>query len=125
MSYQAVLEELARRPTVRPGSPEEKVAIERFTDFVSVLSAENIRTKARRVYAENAYFNDTLKELRGAEAIEEYMAGSMGATESVTVEVTEVAAASGNYYFRSTALSKFHQISGNRRGYTFRVLLRS
>lgn len=100
MSYSQTLAALAQQPTVVPGSPEEQAAIERFVDFVSVLSEETVRAKVPRVYAEDAYFNDTLKELRGAAAIEEYMAESMGATQEVTVEVTEVAQANGNYYFR-------------------------
>ena len=100
MSYQEALRELEQRSTLVPGSPEEREAIERFEDFISVLSEETVRAKVGEIYAEDAYFNDTLKELRGAAAIEEYMAESMGATKRVTAQVTDLVAANGNYYFR-------------------------
>ena len=90
MSYSQVLAALEQQPTVIPGSPEEQAAIERFVDFVSVMSVETVRARVHQVYAGDAYFNDTLKEVRGAAAIEEYMAESLGATEEVAVEVTEV-----------------------------------
>ena len=112
MSYSQALAALEQQPTVAPGSTEEQAAIERFVDFVSVLSEETVRAKVSRVYAEEAYFNDTLKELRGAAAIEEYMAESMGATEEVTVEVTEVAQANGNYYFRWVMDIRFKKLRG-------------
>ena len=86
--------------TVAPGSAEEAAAIERFTDFVSVMSPENAREKTLSVYAESAYLNDTLVQITGAEAIRDYFVKSLGGAESVTVEVTEVAVSKGNYYLR-------------------------
>ncbi|MFC1525558.1 nuclear transport factor 2 family protein [Candidatus Latescibacterota bacterium] len=90
----------ARIGTVEPGSEEERAAISRFTDFVSVMSPEIAREKTLSVYAENAYLNDTLAQITGAEAIRDYFVSSLGGAESVTVEVTDVAVSNGNYYFR-------------------------
>jgi hypothetical protein len=114
MAYQLALKELEGRPTLIPGSSEERAAVERFKDFISVLSEETVRAKVREVYAEDAYFNDTLKELRGAAAIEDYMAESMGATKRVTAEITDLVAANGNYYFRWVMEIEFKNLNKGR-----------
>lgn len=94
-----VMESLAEN-TVVPGSPEEKAGIERFSDFFSDFSPEAIRQKVRHVYADTVYFNDTLKEIRGIDALEAYLVESAEAVESGTVEIRDVAQSEGNYYFR-------------------------
>lgn len=100
-SYQNVLLELAARGAgVEPGSPEERKGIERFKDLFSDLSEENVRAKVRDVYAKDVYFNDTLKEVRGIDALEIYLLESAKAVESCRVEVNDVSVNGGNYYFR-------------------------
>jgi limonene-1,2-epoxide hydrolase len=109
-SYQEALEKAASEPSVHPGSPEEKEAIERFKDFFSVLSDEHIRDKVREVYAKDVYFNDTLKEICGIDALEPYLLESADAVESCTVDVEDVAVSNGNYYFRWTMDIRFKSI---------------
>lgn len=87
----------ARLGTVERGSPEEEAAIERFTDFVSVMSPESAAEKTLSVYAEKAYLNDALVQITGDEAIRAYFVSSLGGVERVTVEVTDVAESNGNF----------------------------
>jgi len=87
-------------PTLDPGSEAEKEAIQRFTDFYQVFSAEIIRKDVRSVYAETAYFADPFKEVQGIQAIEEYFLKSAEAIHECTFDIQDVAIHEGNYYFR-------------------------
>ena len=101
-AYQDALDSTnARKATaLKRGSAEEKAAIARFQDFLSVMNRETVRAKTRQVYAENAYLNDTLKTLHGAAAIEEYFLATTENAESITVRFDDVAESGGDYYFR-------------------------
>jgi limonene-1,2-epoxide hydrolase len=108
--YQEALTKVEKKPGISPGSPEEKAAIERFKNFFADLSEENIRAKIHDVYAEDVYFNDTLKEIRGIEALEPYLIESANAVESCTVDIGDVAVNEGNYYLRWTMDIRFKSI---------------
>ena len=114
MAYEEILQEAAAQGTVAPGSVEEAAAIARFSDFISVLSPDRAREKTAQVYAADAYLNDTLKEVRGAAAIEAYFVESLAATDSVWVEVTDVAQSQGNYYFRWIMHIRFKNIKAGQ-----------
>jgi len=94
-----------------PDSAAEKEAIARFSQFIAHMQAESIAENARDVYAENAYFNDTIKELVGNEAIGAYLAESLGATEKVEVEVVDVARSGIDYYYRWVMDIKFRNLN--------------
>jgi hypothetical protein len=121
MAYRETLERTApqRVPTVLKGSPEEKAAIERFADFISRLSEENIRAKARKVYSPDAYLNDTLKESIGIDRIEAYFIETARAAEEITAKVEDVAESGGNYYFRWTMDVRFKKF---KKGETVRSI---
>ena len=110
MAYRETLQETVTQGTVAPGSAEEAAAIARFSDFISVMSPASARQKTAQVYAANAYLNDTLKQVRGATEIEEYFVESLAATDSVWVEITDVAQSQGNYYFRWIMHIRFNNI---------------
>lgn len=109
-SYHEALITVAEAPIVVPGSPEEVAGIERFKDFFSDFSAEGIRSKVRSVYAEDVYFNDTLKEIRGIQSLEPYLIESAAAVESCTVDIEDLAVNNGNYYFRWSMDIRFKNI---------------
>ena len=113
MSYEEALEKTdpTRIGTLVRGSAEEQEALARFADFVGEMTAASMRQKVGQVYAEDAYFNDTLKELVGVAAIEEYMAHSMEATQSVRARVDDVAVSDGNYYVRWTMEIHFKELN--------------
>lgn len=97
--------------TVVRQSADEQAAIARFKDLFSVLSTENVRNKAREVYAENAYFNDTLKTVIGAEAIEAYLLESARRTAAISVRFDDTVGENGEYYFRWTMSVRFEEDS--------------
>ena len=90
-----------------PGGAEEKKAVERFKDFFGNLSEQNVRAKVRDVYAADVYFNDTLKEISGVDALEAYLLRTAENVESCTVDIQDVASHGGDYYFRWTMYIKF------------------
>lgn len=116
MSYEEALERTdpARYGTVEKGSAREQEATNRVVDFFSVLSEENIRAKVRHVYADDAYLNDTLKEVNGIDAIEAYLIESARAVEECTVRFTDVAESAGNYYFRWMMNIRFKNLKKGR-----------
>jgi len=104
MSYQEALEysESGAHGHLVPGSAEEEEAIGAFRDFLCSLTPEGVKEKTRQVYAEDAYLNDTLREVRGAAQIEAYFLHTAEAADRIAVQVHDVAASGGNYYFRWT-----------------------
>ncbi len=85
-----------------PGSAEEEAAIAAFREFLCSLTPEGVKEKTRQVYAEDAYLNDTLKEVIGVAAIEAYFLHTAEAADRIAVQVHDVAASGGNYYYRWT-----------------------
>jgi len=90
-----------------PDSEEERQAIERFQGVLSDFKAADFRNRIRAVYAEDVFFNDTLKTVRGVDAVEEYLAASAEAIDMGTVEFLDLVADNGNYYFRWVMTIRF------------------
>ena len=99
--FRAAYAAAAARPTVAAGSEAERQAIERVKRFLGNWSDATIREQTAQVYAPEAYLNDTLKTLRGAEQIRDYFLETSENAESITVQFADVTRASdGAYYFR-------------------------
>lgn len=90
----------ARGSDPSPDSAEAEAGIERFRELFADLTEPRIRAQIREVYAADVFFNDTLKEIRGIEALEAYMVESARAVETCRVEVDDVASSQGSYYLR-------------------------
>ncbi len=86
--------------TLEPGSEQERQAIARFQDLLSDFRAPDFASRVGDVYAEDAFFNDTLKTLRGAAEIEEHLVATASALEQGTVDFVDVTHGDGDYYFR-------------------------
>ncbi|HOO37149.1 MAG TPA: nuclear transport factor 2 family protein [Deltaproteobacteria bacterium] len=82
------------------GSIAEVETIQRFIDFYSIFSAERIRESVRLVYAEDAYFRDGFREVRGRAEIETYFLNTTEAIHECTFDIKDVGYSDGNYYFR-------------------------
>ena len=93
------------------GSEEERRSVERFQKLLSDFKAPDFEEQIREVYAEDAFFNDTLKTVRGVDAIEEYLVATAEAVERGTVEFLDVVGGNGNYYFRWSMTIRFKQIA--------------
>ena len=52
-------------------------ALARFRDYFQNVTRESIRQKTADLYAEEVWFNDTLKTLRGRNAVEAYFLKTM------------------------------------------------
>ena len=90
----------ANMKLVGHGTDLEKSAIERFKHFYTVFSAERIKEALGGLYAEDAYFEDGLRQVRGRQNIEEYFLSTTTAFDSCTFDLVDVAWSEKNYYFR-------------------------
>lgn len=95
-----------------PGSTREREALDRFTRFFGHLSVDAVNTQVRDTYAEDVYFNDTLKTVRGLDNLVEYLRGSAEATEDVRVEILETTrTAAGDYLVRWKMMIRFRKFA--------------
>jgi hypothetical protein len=83
-----------------PGSPAEKAAVARFTSFFGSLTEETVRARVREVYAAGVRFNDTLKPVRGVDALERYLLETARNIESCRVEIEEASSTPQGVYVR-------------------------
>lgn len=99
-AYEAALERTAGVTPPPPGSAAEAAAIERLRGFFRDLTPETVRAMSGQVYAADAWFNDTLKTIRGGEAIEAYFLKTAESAEAVEVEFRDVARSGDEFYVR-------------------------
>lgn len=84
--------ELARRRHPQPpaaGSEAERDALARFARFFEDFSGDRIGRLLEATYAEDVFFNDTLKTIQGRSALTHYLADSASAVEDCRVEVLD------------------------------------
>jgi len=86
------LTELERKRREHPappsaGSAAESEALACFGKFFEDFSPDRIEKLLPDTYAEDIYFNDTLKAVSGRGALAHYLAGSAGAVEDCRVQV--------------------------------------
>ncbi|MBM3901325.1 MAG: nuclear transport factor 2 family protein [Verrucomicrobia bacterium] len=94
-------EQFKTEGNLTPGSPEEAQAIERVKVFLGRMTLDAVNTEVPRLYAANAYLNDTLKTLHGPQQIQEYFRQTLDAAESFTADFQDVTRSQdGYYYFR-------------------------
>ena len=112
MDYLETLRSLAEQgAALEPGGEEERLAIERFESLLSDFKAPDFRARIRDVYAEDVFFNDTLKTVRGVDRVEEYLVASAEAIDHGTVEFSDLVAEDGNYYFRWVMKLRFKRLA--------------
>lgn len=116
MDYLSVLE---RRKQQWPrafdrGSSAEQEALARFATFFSDFSPDKIARLVDLTYAEDVWFNDTLKTIEGREALRRYLRHSAEAVDACRVQILDtVANDSGDYYVRWAMTIRFKRF---RRG---------
>lgn len=100
---------------VEADSPAEKAAIQRVTSFLQGIgSAEYVKENTSKVYAADAYFDDTLTVHRGAGEIESYFVKTSQTMTSYQVTIDDVAKSNGNYYIRWTMVFAAPALSGGQ-----------
>jgi ketosteroid isomerase-like protein len=112
--YNAELETLDAA-SAAPSTAAEQRGLEAWKNLLADLSVENVKGKASKVYAEKTYFNDTLKTLRTADAVEEYLIETAELLNSGTVEYHDtVRSADGSYYVRWEMVYSGKKLAGGK-----------
>jgi len=105
------------------GSGAEKAAISRFEQFLGYLDEKTARDETEKVYAPDAFLNDTLKTLHGSPAIRDYFIKTAQGLESMTVTFDDVAVSGRNYYFRWTMDTRMKHLAKGKTVRTIGVTL--
>ncbi|PCI36662.1 MAG: hypothetical protein COB53_08785 [Elusimicrobia bacterium] len=82
------------------GSEAEKEAIARWKNVFADFTAEALKKTVRASYAKDAWFYDTLKIVRGVDAIEHYLVDSANGVVSCKVEIQDGWRSGDEHYFR-------------------------
>jgi hypothetical protein len=77
-----------------------KAGVERFTGVFAEFTPEAIRARAAEVYAADAFFNDQVKELRGAGEIAPYLARSAEMLASWSIRFDDLVEGDREFYLR-------------------------
>ena len=80
--------------------PAEQAAIQRLQAFFTDMTPASARANAASVYAPNAYLNDTVVGIFGADVIGEYFAHAAAQAEVFNVEFLDVVRGDVDYYIR-------------------------
>lgn len=75
-------------------------AADLFSFFYSDFSVQRIDSHLQKLYQDNAYFRDGVKELRGIEAISQYFKKVASQAESIQFNIQDRAYSEQNCYFR-------------------------
>lgn len=98
-----------------PGSPGEKAALERFKSFLQHIgNVKYIRENALKVYAADAYLDDTLVIHHGAAEIEAYFVKTSETVTSYQLTIDDVAVSRDDYYVRWTMIFSAPALSGGK-----------
>lgn len=87
-------------PGVALGEAERQAAVQRFQDFYAEITPDSVASKTGGLYADNVFFNDTLKTLNGRAAVQAYFLKTTSHTEFVRARVVDVAHSGANTYVR-------------------------
>lgn len=89
-------------PGVELSADEAEAAVGRFREFFKNVTPGSIRGQIAGLYADEVWFNDSLKTLRGRAALEAYFLKTMDHVDLFQTEVDDVARSGGNVYVRWT-----------------------
>jgi ketosteroid isomerase-like protein len=79
----------------------------KFRTFFEKVTAESVRQNAPELYAEDVWFNDTLKTLRGRAAVEAYFLKTLDHVDSFNAVVDDTAVSGADVYVRWTMEVRF------------------
>ncbi len=97
------------------GSAGEVAALDRFEGFLKGIgNAKFIRENTPKVYAADAFLDDTLMVHHGAAAIEDYFVKTAGNMTSCEVSIDDVSRSRENYYVRWTMIFAAPAMSGGK-----------
>lgn len=92
---------------------DEAAALKRFQDFLTRIDDEAfIREHALKVYAKDAWLDDTLVVHQGATAIRDYFLETAATVTSCEVKIDDVSKSGENHYVRWTMVFSAPAMSG-------------
>jgi hypothetical protein len=97
----------AAAPGVDLSEGEAEAVVARFREFFKDVTPESIRQNSAKLYAEDVWFNDTLKTLHGRAAVEAYFLKTISHMDSFRTEVDDVARSGPDFYVRWTMDIRF------------------
>lgn len=113
-AYKSRMEKVAPSGLPRRG-PGEKAALGRFTDFLRHIGdVKYVRENALKVYAADAYLDDTLVVHRGAAEIEAYFVKTSETVTSYSLTIDDVASSKDDHYIRWTMVFSAPALSGGK-----------
>lgn len=113
-TYQSRMEKVENKG-FESDSPEEKAALERFKSFIQGIGNVNyVRENTLKVYAADAYLDDTLVVHHGAHEIEAYFVKTGETMTSYQVTINDVAKSGNDYYVRWTMVFSAPALSGGK-----------
>lgn len=83
-----------------PGGAVEQEGFARFKEFWSELNEPRVKAWLPKVYAENVWFNDTVKTITNRAELMDYMLHTASLVNSTKVRVRDIATTSEGYYVR-------------------------
>jgi len=109
MEFHDRLAELRKQPApFQAGSGEETAALERFQRFFADFSPQKIALLLDQTYAEQIWFNDTLKTICGRETLRSYLSHSAQGVDACTVKIDDIARSqAGDYLVRWSMMIQF------------------
>lgn len=110
MEYLTVLARLKRELPIPfdRGSAAETAALANFGRFFSDFSPAKVDKLVDLTYANDVWFNDTLKTIEGRDALRKYLRHSAEAVESCRVEILDTLSnATSDYFVRWTMFIRF------------------
>lgn len=116
MEYLSILEQAKRDlPQAFPrGSAAETDALTRFAAFFSDFSPNKVEKLVDATYAPDVWFNDTLKTIRGRDALRAYLAHSASAVQSCRVDILDTLSnEAGDYFVRWRMVIRFKRFKPN------------
>ena len=91
-----------------------EASIVRFAAMFSNLTVDNVERECARVYADDVFFNDTLKTVRGIDTLRHYLVETAANVEDCKVEIQDTTrTAHGDWLVRWKMMIRFRKL---RRG---------
>ncbi len=102
VDYTAALDLTSPAEVVWPerGGAVEQEGFARFKEFWRDLSEERVKEWLPQVYAENVWFNDTVKTITNRAELLDYMLHTASMVKSTSVDVRDIATTDAGYYVR-------------------------
>jgi SnoaL-like domain len=100
---------------LKPGSPGEVAALERFKTFLqSISDSKYLRANTTNVYSADAYLDDTLAIHHGVAEIEAYFLKTSAAMTDYKVTIEDTARSGDDFYIRWTMIFAAPVLSGGK-----------